>query len=668
METSVEKYTNAEDANYGTLTNVYGVNWSNKNVEYIVRSSPTPTNASYPEVDWTLTLNAKEFVLAEDTTYEDYITITEMTDSYVRFKIANTFDSTADDLKPVYITFSASAQAYKGGAKPITSELNVLLRSYEAPARIRITQKQYNEHDVPSITEVIYHYAQQSTDNKFSLDFYKVKDAGSGEYVPHTDTLTQAVTWSLTDQNGNAVDLTDPNVVLTLGTPVNAVGEHSITVTPYHTTPGETYVTLTATSLYDSTVTDSITLKVQLYTEKLEFSQETLRLAVNSSKDLASYVRSAPQDVYVQELNWSIVGYPTEDPDNLNAVMTEQRLDEKPEDFHYANLGTGTTASTIYTYEWATPLSPVVQYIKIKVWDSYNTDAVAYLNVAIMDLDAPFQIDDVEVENALGDMYDTVTINKGLEVGDTLIIYAKYSEYENTNSKKLTITLTNTMVVNGAGKFSVSGLLDSSGDELGLQLWRKADPSASEQTAFTCVPVAYGSEPSEVKGYVRLFGKDSSSSAQAGIRIDLVGTNYSETVYTKENGFFRFTKYIAPGYYKMTISKTNYLTRIIDADSTQGYLGLKIDAAEEFYISTEKNPIYLYPGDVNNDGTVDILDVTYYVSNWVGQTNPGLTGFDSFNFDDTGSLVINSQDLALVLMRKDWARKSYPVWNVPKQS
>jgi hypothetical protein len=181
------------------------------------------------------------------------------------------------------------------------------------------------------------------------------------------------------------------------------------------------------------------------------------------------------------------------------------------------------------------------------------------------------------------------------------------------------------------------------------------------------VPVQYDQEPNIVDGYVHLFGRAINSSQQAGIRIDLVGLNFKETVYTDSDGYFRFTKYIAPGTYTMTISKVNYLTRYIQTDS-KGNGGVVIPAnteSEKFHISTSSEPIILYPGELTNDNAITIQDVTYYTSNWVGITDKTISNFSLYDFSEDG--VISSKDLELLLMRKDWTNESYPAWTVPDQ-
>jgi uncharacterized protein YfdQ (DUF2303 family) len=330
-------------------------------------------------------------------------------------------------------------------------------------------------------------------------------------------------------------------------------------------------------------------------------------------------------------------------------------------------------------YEYATPTEVP---IKVTVTDNISGKSDT-ISVKVMDVDSPIGINDFTATNNLGYMNDTLTITDGLNPdGKTITSIALYSVYtdaaavaagtDTTTEPFKTVTVSDDII----GKFKQDGyftiaaydnkksLFDNAGGFIGVIITYEID---GKEFTSDAVPVQYDQEPNLVDGYVRLFGRDINSAQQAGIRIDLVGTNFKETVYTNSDGYFKFTKYIAPGTYSMTISKTNYLTRYIQVDS-KGNGGIEIPVntnSEKFHISTTSAPIYLYPGELTNDNAITIQDVTYYVSNWVGITDSTVSNFSLYDFIEDN--VISSKDLELLLMRKDWTNESYPAWIVPDQ-
>lgn len=209
------------------------------------------------------------------------------------------------------------------------------------------------------------------------------------------------------------------------------------------------------------------------------------------------------------------------------------------------------------------------------------------------------------------------------------------------------------------------GIMKGEGGFLAVVLTR-TESEGAEPITYDPVPVSYSAEPSLVDGYVHLFGKNTGSIADKDIRVDLEGLNFKETVYTNSAGYFKFTKYIAPGTYNMVISKKNYLTRRMEPNS-DGVGGVQIEVNDEgeFHISTNRQPILLFPGELTNDNAITVQDINYYVQNWVGQYDGNIADFDIYDFYEDN--LISAKDLELLLMRKDWISGSYPVWNVPSQ-
>lgn len=210
-------------------------------------------------------------------------------------------------------------------------------------------------------------------------------------------------------------------------------------------------------------------------------------------------------------------------------------------------------------------------------------------------------------------------------------------------------------------------VMKGEGGFMAVRLYR-VETTGQPETEYDPVPISYSSEPSLVDGYIHLFGKNTGSIADKDIRVDLEGLNFKETVYTNSSGYFKFTKYIAPGTYTMVISKANYLTRRIE-QGFDGTGGLVITVSEEsngkFCIASQTNPLVLVPGELTGDNVINVQDITYYVSNWVGQTDDAISGFDSYDFVEDNS--IGMKDLQELLKRRDWISASYPTWNVPKQ-
>lgn len=649
--TKVPADADSGDAYSGAYKGVRSINWNNSDTVYTVQSEPTPSNASFPQVTWTAELIEPLTSLATGT-LEDYISITEEKDGYLKFHVAEGKNFQQTD-PPAVIKFTATSKKYN----TVRAEVLVLLKSYEAPYGIHISEKWVG--NVVSKDEFIYHYAEgdeRETENKTFNVTYINKDGAA--YTPPN----KEVVWKLLDETGAEIDTSDPDAKLICTPDISVIGK--ATVAPYWTTPGETYVTLRVESLYDATVADEVKLKVHKYVTDLEFNVEILRIATDSERELSSYLSVGPADVYESDLVWSISAVPSDTRYPANVAAEDRTPEKTPLPVTYASLG-GTTGSTIYSYGWATPLFSAAdgpaEYVQIEVEDMLSGAKTEIpLKVGILSLDSPIGLDKFKVRNNLGEANDVVQILDGLKAGDVLKFYKTYDD--TSGPAFLTVDVVEAMVP--GYNFMVPGLLSSGGGEIAVQLERDLDDGHHE---YIPVPVAYTSEPSLVQGYARLLGKETDNAANTMIRVDLVGANHQETVYTGADGYFKFKEYIPPGNYTLTISKSNYLTRRLEANASTGYPGLKITAAEEFNISTFAKPIYIYPGELTADNAITMSDISYYVGNWVGQIDQNIPNFFTYDFKEDGDDAINLLDLSLVLMRKDWKIQSYPQWSIPTQ-
>ncbi len=606
------------------------INNKNKDVIYTVKVKTNPEDASFPQVNWTITLMKPDNGTAE---LGDYISIVEQKDTYIKFKLPDSFSQT--DLGQ--IRFDASAKINSA----LTATMDVYVKSFDPPEFIHITEKMYSGNTadaVPSVEEKIYQ-------NKLEPEDMPEGQKENRVYTVTFPTVAEGVyqnkqvTWSLLDSSGNPLDTSKDSCPLRImaSTPATDSTDATVTIQPLKTTYGEDYVILKVESLYDPDVSDSIRIKVQFKASELKFKQNIVRLPFNTAKNLEDLLEIAPQDVYSTDLEWTFTPMSTTTA--------------------YINFnGTGNISSN----ETATPLAPEKLYETIKVKDKIS-GKTASIDVSVIDLDSPLNIDDIIVKNLLGTKDDTVEIKANLQVGDVIRFYTKYESAEAyITTGELESAQTPYF------QFSVPGLLDSAGGEVAVSVERQWGDGGRMETSR--IPVTYLAEPSKVYGYAALSGKSQSSAANQGIRVDIDGIGGSQTVYTDENGRFEFTEYIRPGNYTLTISQTRYLTRVIEPNSKTGYQGLVIPAAEEFLIATQSAPIKLYPGDINMDNIIDYRDLDIYVKNWVGQINPDLPGFNLMDFSDLEPYAaIGTDDLNLMLIHYGWPYSKYANWVTPAQ-
>jgi alpha-tubulin suppressor-like RCC1 family protein len=671
----------------------WDLNWGNTGVVYKMTAhlfsdtKKTKENVSFPYVDWTISLvggdGTKEL--------EDYITIIEQTDTYVRFRINQSFTPSVDsegnvDEPEAAIKFFAK---YQDTTVNVSGTDAARLMSMEPPSEIFISQKSGGNYvPVADGTEIIYNYAysddKMGTKETFAREFYVTYGSYAG--------TSREVVWSLLDSDGNTIYSTDADAKAVLSNDSTDTKDSSgniipsVTVLPYYSNAGDDYLTLRCESLYDSNIYDEVTIKVHLVATKIAFSPETICIPVStdlssSTVKLAKYLGLTPVDAWSTDYTWT-VKWPdsSEAPGNWTKLYGDDAAYNADDDAVVYGQLNGSTGELI-AFEYATPSDdPVV----VTATDSVSGQS-ASITVKIMDVDSPIGINDFEATNNLGYMNDTLKILDGLNPsGKTITSIALYSNYdkavEELAKESTTLEPFKTVTISddirdrydAEGYFSIAAysgqtsLFDNAGGFIGVVVTYTVGQDPTEITSDV-VPVQYDQEPNIVDGYVRLFGRDINSVQQAGIRIDLVGLNFKETVYTDSDGYFKFTKYIAPGTYSMTISKTNYLTRYIQTDS-KGNGGIVIpvnEESEKFHISTTNSPIYLYPGELTSDNAITIQDVTYYVANWVGITDKTISNFTLYDFVEDG--VISTKDLELILMRKDWTNESYPAWTVPDQ-
>ena len=653
----------ATDADGVEHTPGWVINWSNTSVTYTVNalpyhkegSNPKAPGASFPQVDWsfdTVKITGANNLNRE---WEDYITIVDTQDTFVKFKINPNFKAVADE-DDGYIRVTAKSQHYTS----VVATYYIVLRSFAAPDVLEIAQKdssgalvQLGDNETK-----IYHYRADPDENRvFYVDFGTAKN-------------NLEVVWTLLDKDGDPIDLSDPAAKVTMTK--NADG--SATIEPHYTTVGEDYVILHVESLYDSSKCDEIKIKVQLYATELGFSPNTIRMAVMkdgipSTVDLSKYLKVSPVDVYATDYSWAIVDTPTRDPSNATDVDPGFISGTTP--VNYGTMGTGSTAAVFTAFEWATPVasedgSELEEFVTVRVTENLS-GKTADIKIAIMDLNSPIGIDQFVATNNLGTQNDTVLVKDGLQLGDRIEFYPTYEDAMKKNNR-----WNNTTIVEGMyPQFTfyvgdrTSSVMKGEGGFMAVRLYR-VETAGQPEVEYDPVPINYSSEPSLVDGYIHLFGKNTGSIADKDIRVDLEGLNFKETVYTNSSGYFKFTKYIAPGTYNMVVSKKNYLTRRMESNSS-GVGGIKIEVNDEgeFHISTYNQPILLFPGELTNDNAITVQDINYYVQNWVGQYDGNITDFDIYDFYEDN--LISLKDLELLLMRKDWISGSYPVWNVPGQ-
>jgi hypothetical protein len=555
------------------------------------------------------------------------------------------------------------------------------------PTHVYISQynKTTDTYDSVSGQEIIFDTATSSSTSTFVNDntFYVT-------YGSYDSPNAREVIWTLLDSDGNTVSNSDADAKATLGndttTTVNNLLTPSITVLPHYSTEGDDYLTLRCTSLYDSSVYDEITIKVHLVATDLAFKPETICIPVStdystSSVKLSKYIAISPLDAWSTNYTWT-VEWPadSEMPGNWKKLYGDSATyDGTTQAVTYGQLNASSGLLTVF--EYATPSDTPAE---VTVTDSIS-GLSATIKVKVMDVDSPIGINDFTATNSLGYMNDTLTITDGLDPdGKTITSIELYSDYyeavDELAKDSTTLTPFKTVTVSDdiRAKFAQDGyftiaaydnkqsLFASEGGFIGVVVKYTVGSDPAEISSDV-VPVQYDQEPNVVDGYVRLFGRNVNSAQQAGIRVDMVGLNFKETVYTDSDGYFKFTKYVAPGTYSITISKTNYLTRYIQKDS-KGNGGITVPSSEtndKFHISTSNDPIYLYPGELTNDNAITVQDITYYVSNWVGITDSTVSNFSAYDFIEDS--VISSKDLELLLVRKDWTNESYPAWIVPDQ-
>jgi hypothetical protein len=686
----------------GTTTS-WDLNWGNTGVVYKMTAhlfsdkAKKKENVSFPYVNWTIELVGGRTGdgYDETTSYdlEDYITIVEQTDTYVRFRINQDFSPSVDEEgnsnePEAAIKFTATCQ---DTSVSVSKSDAAHLMSMAPPTEIFISQESLGSYvPVADGTEIIYNYS-------YSDDKMGDKEGNAREFFVTYGTYTgssREVVWSLLDSDGNTVYSTDADAKAILSNDSTDTKDSSgniipsVNVLPYYSTSGDDYLTLRCESLYDSNVYDEVTIKVHLVATKIAFSPETICIPVStdlssSTVKLSKYLGLSPVDAWSTDYTWSVT-WPddNETPGNWTKLYGDDAAYNAADDaVVYGQLDAST--GELLAFEYATPSSTPA---KVTVTDNVS-GLSASIDIKIMDVNSPIGINDFEATNNLGYMNDTLKITGGLASDNkTITSIALYSNYyeavEELAKDSTTLEPFKTVTIsddirsrfNKEGYFSIAAysgqksLFDNAGGFIGVVVYYQTGTGDNAVDMVSdVVPVQYDQEPNIVDGYVRLFGRELNSSQQANIRIDLVGLNFKETVYTDSDGYFRFTKYIAPGTYTMTISKVNYLTRYIQTDS-KGNGGVVIPAnteSEKFHISTSSEPIILYPGELTNDNAITIQDVTYYTSNWVGITDKTISNFSLYDFSEDG--VISSKDLELLLMRKDWTNESYPAWTVPDQ-
>ena len=612
---------NVEDAGPGDKA----INNKNTEMVYTVKVKPNPEDASFPQVNWTISLEKPIDGTAE---LADFISIVEQKDTYVKFKLPDNFSQT----QLGQIKFHAVAKKYSN----IEAYVNVYVKSFDPPEFIHITEKNYSDNTadaVPAKEEFIYQHKNDSgnkENRQFTVTF---------PTVGPEEQLNKQVVWQLFDQDGYELDqqAEDCPVRIVTTTPASDGVPPSVMIQPLKTT-GDAYVTLKVYSLYDPNVYDTVRIKVQFMANAMQFKQDILRLPTDMSRDLMDLLEIGPQDVYATNLEWSYKG-----------------LDDGP---YIIFNGT----SNVVALDQPTPINPKELYEEVTVKDTIS-GLSATIKIAVIDLDSPLSIDDIVATNNLGESNDWVQIAKGLELGDIVRFYKTYD----ASSAFLTVgPLVEVQVVPNF-PFPVQGLLESGGGEIAVSVERQwGDSPGAVETSK--IPVVYDPEPSKVYGYVTLEGRSPSSAQIEGIRVDLNGISHDETVYTDADGRFQFQSYIKPGTYSLTVSRNRYLTRTIEADKSTGYAGLVIPAAEEFCIASKDAPIKLYAGDVNMDKIIDYRDLDTYVKNWVGQINPDLEEFNDFDFyDQSAYAAIGTDDINLVLIHYGWVTSNYANWAVPKQ-
>jgi hypothetical protein len=678
-DASVKKTTEAVTVDETSIS--WDLNWGNKGVIYKMTAhlysdaAKTKENVSYPYVNWETALVGGR----DNYELDDYITIIEETNTYIRFRINDDFtpstDANGDSNEPeAAVVFTATYQS--DTTKKATDAAR--LKDMEAPKTLEIAQLSYGNYvAVDDGAEIIYTYTPTTDKNGTYEGNLRTFYATFGEYSGDS----REVVWSLYDSDGNTVSSSDADAKALLGSDdTDDNGNPKITVLPYNSTSGDDYLTLRCTSLYNADVYDEVTIKVHLKATNIAFSPSEICVPVstdvsNSTVKLAKYLGLTPLDAWSTDYTWTIE-WPddNEAPANWEKVSGTSTYVPGNDAVTYGQLNAST--GELVLFEYATPTDdPLV----VTVTDSVS-GLSASITVKVMDVDSPIGITDFEASNNLGYMNDTLKILDGLTPdGKSIVSIELYQDYNKAVAGTATPFKTVEISDDIREKFERDGyfpiaaysgknsLFDNAGGFIGVVVTYTVGSNSTDIIRGDVVPVQYDQEPNVVDGYVRLFGRDINSVQQAGIRIDLVGLNFKETVYTDSDGYFKFTKYIAPGTYTMTISKTNYLTRYIQTDS-KGNGGIVIpvnEESEKFHISTTNAPIYLYPGELTNDNAITIQDVTYYVSNWVGITDKTISNFDLYDFIEDG--VISSKDLELLLMRKDWTNESYPTWTVPDQ-
>jgi alpha-tubulin suppressor-like RCC1 family protein len=680
------------DDNGSTISTNWDLNWGNSGVVYKMTAhlfsdaAKTMENVSYPYVNWTY-----ELVGGDATkTLTDYITIIEETDTYVRFKINPDFEpatnADGDSIEPeAAIKFTA---VYQSNSK-VTGTGAARLMDMQPPSNIYISQLSGGNYvPVADGAEIIYTYTPTTDKNGTYEGNLRTFYVTYGDYTGDS----REVVWTLLDSDGNTIYSTDADAKAVLGNDntETVVDKHivpSVTVLPYNSTPDDDYLTLRCESLYKSSVYDEVKIKVHLKATAIAFSPETICIPVStdltsSSVKLSKYLGLTPLDAWSTDYTWS-VDWPddSEAPANWEKLGNTAAYNASTDAVVYGQLNSST--GELVAFEYATPKD---QPAKVTVTDSVS-GLSASIYVKLMDVDSPIGINDFEATNNLGYMNDTLKILSGLAPsGGSITSIALYQDYDTavnvmagtdtTTQPFKTVEISDDIrekfIKNGyfsiAAYSGKNSLFKNEGGFIGVVVYYQTGTGDNAVDMVSdVVPVQYDQEPNIVDGYVHLFGRAINSSQQAGIRIDLVGLNFKETVYTDSDGYFKFTKYIAPGTYTMTISKVNYLTRYIQTDS-KGNGGIVIpvnEDSEKFHISTSNEPIILYPGELTNDNSITIQDVTYYVSNWVGITDKTISNFVLYDFAEDG--VISTKDLELLLMRKDWTNESYPAWTVPDQ-
>lgn len=618
------------------------INWNNSDTVYTVRADTLPTNASFPAVTWTYELDTTG--RTDNRTTEDFISIVETGDTYLRFKMVDNASFTENVDQPADLHFNATS-VYNSS---LSNSITVRAESFAAPENIKILEKTTLNTDT-----FVYNYRGDDGKHSNTAPTTFHVDYGLDGELP----TNPQVQWKLLDQDRNELNMNDPAIKIALSGVVSGGGtdkkDYHASIDPRFTTPDGTYYILRVESVIDPTKGDEVILKTQMYASQLEFSQETIRMAVNTERDLSQLLNIAPLDVYATDITWSILSTPevTSIPANWDNATNGEYDPDTP--VLYASLRNATVSS----YEWGTPRQGFNsmskdEYVVVQAMDNYSGES-AFIKVQVLALNCPIPISDFEVKNELGYSNDVLIVKSGLQEGDVLKIYRNYTD---GTPEITTDPLTKAQIPNGYGIFSLalsdtSGLLAGGSGEIAVQLER-------DGITLDLVPVPYNAEPSKVQGYVRLLGRDMYSEFNEGIQVYLSGTKYQGMVETTSGGYFVFNEYVAPGTYNMTISKPNYLSRLMT---------VSIKAAEEFNISVQNDPIYLYPGEMTGDNMINTQDINYYVSNWLGIYDSSVPNFSAYNFDETYGTSINGMDLEMILMRKDWVRASYPAWTVPNQ-